>query len=395
MDRKTLVPCFFLLVVAAALLAAPAAAGVLTNNCVVGERPAATLLFPYFEVDLADPAGITTLITIANRDTFIFPVLARVTTWTDWGIPTAAFTVMLGPNDVLTINLRDFFATGQAPVTGPGAQLYPGCEETLGGTAGIPALLQTSHTGRNTLGFCFSSGSRGANIATGYVTVDHALRCKDAAGRGLGGDTPNDADYFGGATPLAGNDNVLWGEWYLVTPGEAFASGNPAVGIHADPDFFGAGDYTFYGRYRAFNGADRRRPLPSQYNARFLEGGAFSGGTNLIVWRDTRNATTAARACGTQPPWAPLGERRTRAFDEQRNRVNLGVTSLFDLATQRIDIEDIPQPYDFGFLELNLNLPDNTPAQAWVGVEASAEGLYSVGFAAAPMNDNCLVDPTP
>ena len=40
-----------------------------TNNddsCDIGVAPAATLLLPYFEVDLDDPAGETTLFTITN-----------------------------------------------------------------------------------------------------------------------------------------------------------------------------------------------------------------------------------------------------------------------------------------------------------------------------------------
>ncbi|MDQ1348103.1 MAG: hypothetical protein QG573_1477 [Acidobacteriota bacterium] len=391
MHRKTSSFIIAAALIATALLPLPAAAGVLTNNCVVGDRPAATLLFPYFEVDLTNPSGRTTLISINNRDTWIFPVLARVTIWTDWGIPTAAFTLYLRPNDVQTVNLRDLFNTGLSPITGPGAEIYSGCDETLGGSAGAPVLLRAAHTGQSAFGSCFSSGRLGPNIATGYVTVDHVLRCRDAAG--LGSDTPVESDYFGGATPFAGNDNVLWGDWMIVTPSEAFASGNPAVHIQADPDFFGAGDYTFYGRYHGFDGSDRRRPLPSSYSARFLNGGSFTGGTKLIVWRDTRSADTGVVSCGSEPDWVPLGERRLEAHDETLASTDLGSTTIFDLATQRTDITDVSQPYTFGLLEMNLNLSDDTTAQAWVGVEASAAGQYSIGFPAIPMNDLCALVP--
>ncbi len=44
------------------LPAAPVRAAV----CTLDNRPAATLLLPYFEVDLADPAGLTTLVAINN-----------------------------------------------------------------------------------------------------------------------------------------------------------------------------------------------------------------------------------------------------------------------------------------------------------------------------------------
>jgi hypothetical protein len=251
--------------------------------------------------------------------------------------------------------------------------------------------MRTAHTGQNTLGSCFSSGRLGPNVATGYVTVDVARRCR--VGNGGGSDSPVDDDYFSGPAPLAGNSNMLWGDWFIVVPGEAYASGNPAVHVQADADFFHAGDYTFYGRYHGFDGSDRRRPLPSRYDARFLAGGAFSGGTKLIVWRDNRDPSTAVIACGDAPDWVPLGERRIVAYDETSASTDLGVTSVFDLTTQRMDISAVGQPYVFGFLDLNLNLADDTPAQAWVGVEASASGQFSVGFAASPTNDLCAVAP--
>lgn len=370
---------------------APATAGVLEGNCVVGDRPAATLLFPYFEVDLANPAGRTTLISIANRA--FGPILARVTVWTDWGIPSAGFTLYLWLEDVQTINLRDLFVTGVVPTTGIAANRdFPSCNATLGGfVATPPALMRLAHTGQNTVGRCFSSGRLGPSVATGYITVDSSRRCRVANGGGT--DTPVDADYFSGPAPLAVNENALWGDWFLVNPGEAFASGNAAVHIQADAAFFGHGDYTFYGRYHGFDGSDARRPLPSKYNARFLTGGAFSGGTKLIVWRDTRDPNTGSVVCGGAPGWVPLGERNVSAHDESSARTNLGSTEIFDLATQRMDISAVPQPYSFGFLDLNLNLPDNTPAQAWVGVEASASGQFSVGFPASPTNDLCTVAP--
>ena len=391
MQQTIRATCLVAVLALTALQPRAAAAGVLTNNCVVGERFAATLLFPYFEVDLANPAGRTTLLSINNVDTFIFPILARVTVWTDWGIPTFGFNVYLAPNDVLTINMRDILTTGSAPTTGPGAGIFFGCNDTIGGPGIAPALLQTAHTGRSTLGSCFSSGSLGSNIATGYVTVDTSSQCPTA--NGLGSDTPVDPNYFTGAHPVGDDYNALWGDWMLVTPGDNFAAGNSAVHIQADPDFFDAGDYTFYGRYHGFDGVDARRPLPSRYNARFLNGGAFTGGTKLIVWRDNRSPDTSVQPCGTTPDWVPIGERQIRAHDEAAHSTNLGQTSIFDLTTQRVDISAVPQPYTFGFLEMNLNTPANTPAQAWVGVEASASGQFSVGFAASPTNDLCTVAP--
>src|SRR5436305_4979324 len=55
-----------LLLVGSLVAALPAAAGVLSGNCRVASQPAATLLFPYFEADLANPTGQTTLLSINN-----------------------------------------------------------------------------------------------------------------------------------------------------------------------------------------------------------------------------------------------------------------------------------------------------------------------------------------
>jgi hypothetical protein len=136
-------------------------------------------------------------------------------------------------------------------------------------------------------------------------------------------------------------DNVLWGEWFLVTPGQAFATGNPAVHVQADPDAFGGGDYKFYGTYVGFSGIDERRPLPSRYRARFLQGRGFSGGTRYIAWRDTREETPAPIACGPgltcaslpcHPSWFPLGEQNLTLFDEAGNSTDRGATEIFDRA---------------------------------------------------------------
>src|SRR5512134_1277002 len=70
----------------------------------------ATLLLPYFEVDLADPIGMTTLFSIIASGEFGTPPnqfpsaasagVAHVTLWTDLGIPTFAFDIYLTGFDV-------------------------------------------------------------------------------------------------------------------------------------------------------------------------------------------------------------------------------------------------------------------------------------------------------
>jgi len=385
-------------------LPSPAPSSIFDNSCLNANSLSATLLYPYFEVDFSDPGARTTLIAIGN--VWGGPTLARVTLWTEWGLPTFSFSLYLESGDIQTINLRDIFATGDVPITGPGASGYPGCDDIIGGSIGMtPLLIQLAHTGQKVLGTCWSSGLQGSNVATGYVTVDDSVRCP--AANGGGSSNPTYSSYFSGAEPVAGFANNLWGDWYLVTPNENYAAGFQAVGLQAGSTaFFEDGDYTFYGVHVGFSGADRRRPLPSLYYSRYLIGGPFSGGTKMLVWRDTRSTAgpvscgSAANTCASaacQPAWLPLGEDSIQAWDEAGNRVEWDNTSYLDLATQKFDVDDLPHPYNFGWLRLDLDTSAGVPSQAWVGFESNAEGRYSVGLEATPheFGDNCLRDPTP
>ena len=72
-----------------------------------------------------------------------------------------------------------------------------------------------------------------------------------------------------------------------------------------DPNLFfespagaaGLGTYTFYGSYSAVTGADNREPLGSTWATRYLGGGAFVGGANFAVWRDTGGDCRGSGAC--------------------------------------------------------------------------------------------------
>src|SRR5262245_41883719 len=98
------------------LLPAPATAEFRTIDNVSG----ATLLLPYFEVDLSDVNGVTTAFTIVNTGHYGTPPntlinsgatasLSHVTLWTDLGIPTFAFDVYSTGWDVTPINVRSIF----------------------------------------------------------------------------------------------------------------------------------------------------------------------------------------------------------------------------------------------------------------------------------------------
>src|SRR6185295_10714804 len=79
----------------------------LAEICTIDDVPAATLLLPYFEVDLNSQNGVQTLFSMNNASASA--AVAHVTLWTDQSIPTLDFDVYLTGYDVQTVNLYDIF----------------------------------------------------------------------------------------------------------------------------------------------------------------------------------------------------------------------------------------------------------------------------------------------
>jgi hypothetical protein len=390
----------------------PAAAGDLSGNCRVADQPAATLLIPYFEVDLGRSGGANTLFSVNNASSK--PAVARVVLWTDWGIPTLAFDIYLTGYDVQTFNVRDLFG-GALPATGPDVSplgalsgsgvLFEGCggvgrgSVAASSTALDLAFLRAAHSGRpvstGVKSQCAGSAGVDPNLATGYITVDAVHRCSPTT-IGTLVNTPAHATYFGaGGTGLASDANVLWGDYYSVNPERGKADSQTAVAIVADADLFNPGDYTFYGRYTGFDSRDDRAPLSSLYYVRYVDGGTFSGGTDLVVWRDNRKTGVETHDCGTQPGWAPLGEEQLVVFDEEENPRDVPNSNAFPLATQKVHVggPSLPVSQPFGFLMLDLWHRDSTHAQGWVSVSMSAEGRFSTGHEAVRVDDMCNFGP--
>src|SRR3978361_1222260 len=110
--------CLVLLVVLSLLVAfaVPASAAI----CNIDVTPAATLLLPYFEVDLNNANGLTTLVSVNNSSALA--VLAHMTIWSDLSVPVLDFNIYLTGYDVQTINLRDIVVNGALPQTASTAQ---------------------------------------------------------------------------------------------------------------------------------------------------------------------------------------------------------------------------------------------------------------------------------
>jgi len=397
--------------------------------CTVDDVPGATLLLPYFEVDLSNQNGVTTLFSINNASATA--VLAHVVVWSDLSVPVLDFNVYLTGYDVQSINMRDILAgnlpqtasAGQDPTDtiSPKGQFsqdinFASCQGQLP-TGVLPASfvthLQTSLTGQfsSLLGGC-AGLAYGDNIARGYVTVDTVNNCTLRF--------PGDIGYFAaGGTGDATNQNVLWGDYFYVNSSTNRADGETLVHIEAsatNPETSVSGQYTFYGRYVAFTAADNREPLATNFAVRFLNGGPFSGGTNLIAWRDSK-VRQGAFKCGTTPAWYPLGQEQIVIFDEQEHPsvpTSIPVSPQppisgiipFPAETQSTAVGGaaFPVPFKFGWIFLNLNttvaaagsVPPEDPAaaQAWVEAVMSALGRYSVGFDAIKLDSACTANHT-
>ena len=395
------------------LLAAtiPLTAGDMTGNCRLANQPSATLLVPYFEVDLNDPSGRTTLVSVNNAAPR--PTLARMVLWTDWGIPTLAFDVYLTGYDVQTLNLRDVF-NGNLPVTGPSISPtgpvsqsgpgFPGCSASNAAATRamgpeIQSSLRAAHTGQpipnSQPAQCAASARRKSPLVIGYITVDVVNRCTGTSMMSTA-NTPADPTYFAkGGTGLASDVNVLWGDVFFHDPQLSQAMSQPAITVVADAQFFNPGDYTFYGRYDNFDSRDDRMPLSSMYYVRFVNGGSFASGTDLLVWRDNRSPEANALPCGSMPSWAAPGEEQLLIFDEQENASALSKPSAFPFATQRVKVggKTIPAQPSSGWLMLDLWHADGTHAQGWVGSMLSTSGRFYSGHEAMRADDLCNFGP--
>jgi hypothetical protein len=411
-----------LLLVAFLLVAAAPVAAVIGT---IDDVPAATLLLPYFEVDLGNPNGATTMFSINNAAPSA--AVAHVTLWTDESIPTLDFDVYLTGYDVQTFNIRDIF-NGHLPITadagadpkdtispqGPLSQdinfpsssgpcAFPYSDPAFSST--LVTHLRNAHTGLSST--LFSNRCAGAfygdNIARGYITVDSVKTCTLLF--------PSDSGYF---TNVADQRNILWGDYFYINPGENFAAGETLVHIEAcsvepppsegltgrnDPCPFGPSAYTFYGRYAGI--ADQREPLATTFATRYLNGGSFTGGTDLLVWRDSKLANPQPFTCGQNASWFPLTQTDVVSFDEQEQVEFLCTegAACFPLEAQRILVEggnliaaDMNPPSPFGWLYLNLNhTVANDPfpgvAQAWVTTAMSAEGRFEIGYDAIQLDN--------
>lgn len=364
--------------------------------CAQDTVPAATLLVPYFEVDL-DHCDRSTRITVTNASSE--STLVEVTVWSDLGVASLDFNIYLTGYDVQTFDMGDMLCDGEVPSTGAGVSphgqasgppgQYPNCNaSTFVGDPPVypsPAIsssfkdhLQAWLTGQASPVTHECAGiSHGDNVARGFVTIDVVKDCSILF--------PDDPGYF---ENVASSDNVLMGEYVLTEGPSGTAGAFSAVHIEAR-NKVRAGQHSFYGRYLDGDGSDRREALSSSYASRFHSGPESEfASTSLFVWREG-DEVGSPFTCG-EPPLLPAA--RTFFFDEEENVA----FALVDLPGQanRYDLtEDGKNPYDMGWARLNLRhegivYGDNL-AQSWVTTALSQGTGFQGGMAGTQIGRVC------
>jgi len=418
-------------------VAAPAQAVI----CTIDAVPAATLLLPYFEVDLNNPNGLTTLFSVNNASATA--ILVHMVVWSDLSVPVLDFNIYLTGYDVQSVNLRDIIVNGNLPQTASAGQdptdtisphgqfsqdiNFASCQNVLPPPplpSFFTAHLQAALTGNPSAvlkGLC-AGQLIGDNVARGYITMDTVNNCSLRF--------PGDVGYFAaGGTGDVTNQDVLWGDWFIVNSAQNFAEGGDLVHIEAapgvgtsglvasNPATTTAGRYTFYGRYDAWTAVDNREPLATNFAVRYLNGGAFSAGTSLLCWRDSKvnqGPFTCPATPGVQPAWYPLGQEGLVIFDEQEHpsvpqsfpfspQPPTGSLAPCPAETQRVQVGGtalpLPSGFNFGWLYMDMNTTvaaaganppvDPAAAQAWIIYTLASNGHFGVGIDAIRLDSAC------
>jgi len=394
----------------------------------VADQPGASLVLPYFEVDLSNntPAADTTVLSITN--TSATAMLTHWVIWTDLSVPALEFNVYLTGYDLFRLNLQQLLLTGNMPQTASAGQdpfdtispKGPLSQDinfaSCNGFLPYPALgavqlggLRAALTGNASVNYGGQCGgvNHGDNIARGYITIDTVNSCTTSF--------PGDVGYFApGGTGAVTNQNVLVGDSFYLNPSKNHAVSLPLISLIADatdPATSTSGRYTFYGRYDAWTAVDNRQPTSTTFAPRYVNAGSPQGlnfinqGTTEVVWRDSK-VNQGPFTCGTTPPWYPLTlPEGVVVFDEQEQVQTpavclerpcpVGSPELpFPAETQKTVVggPQLATSFSQGWLYLDLNTTvaaagsnppvDPAAAQAWV------LSLYDQGVGGGGNNPN-------
>ncbi|HVR08103.1 MAG TPA: hypothetical protein VMW75_08650 [Thermoanaerobaculia bacterium] len=366
-------------------------------QCAIQETPAATLLLPYFEVDLSTGYGKNTQVTVGNA--FYNPVLVEAVVWSDLGVPIFSFDIYLNGYQDVQLDLRTILEYGTLPQTAPPAGSYPSCQGFLP-PAQISwsnlAIYQAALTGQQAQpgpgpGYFCAGRNLGDTIARGYVTFDTANSCTLRV--------PSDVGFFAaGGQGDYSNNNTLYGDFAYVNSSTSQAEGHPLVHMVADASatqLSVSGYYTFYGKFDSWTAVDNREPLATEFAARYVP-----AGTDLIVWRDSK-VNQGWFNCNSLPTWYPLGQEGLWDMADSGTYSSLNNLKPFGAVAQRVHVggSSLPVPYSSGWLYMDLNTyvaaagnnppVDDSVSQAWVLTSSTLNGDATIGNPAIRYDSAC------
>ena len=281
--------------------------------------PTSDLLLPYFEVDLTGFQR-TTLFTVTNDDPER-SVEVEMVVHTNWGIPMEEVHVVLEPKQTRGFNLRDWLLLGELPQ--PDGTLAALAPQRL---AHVQSALSGQQSPQDEL---YYATQVLPETAVGYVTI----RAKGAH-----------------------RDNILWGNYFIVDPAEDAAQGDVLVDI---------------------NPAHECHDLCSLHLLFFLEGGAFDGGTEIIVWNPGQGQPQTSADAVVEV--AGLN-RVVRDLDGEE----LFSDSQGLMATQTVTMKELINLAQAGSMELETTLLGGRTAKvdSFIGIRYGAESRYSAALQA-------------
>ncbi len=330
------------ILVAVTVVAQPTSGAFLAQDA----TPAATLLLPYFEVDLDDANGPNTVFRVNNIAPF--PVLAHVVLWTDWAVPTLGFEIFLNGSGSVDVDLRDVFA-GRLPGTVPLVLAAARTNGSIPVSCGNDTLdlasvthINVAHSGGPSAVYGQRCAGEDFNDrrARGFITIDTLFDCTD--------DLPSDSEYFGETTALS-NSNVLTGYYAFLNRTKGTSAGALLVSIEARNNVNGE---SFYSRFAASDGDDDREPLPRSWVGQYFNDARE---TDVITWRDPGQEVNPI-PCGGTPPAFPLLDTFVFLRSPAGASFNASEFVPFPTAANRTTVGSatLPSPYPFGLLSLSV-----------------------------------------
>ncbi len=411
----------FLTLALVGAVALGASSVVFANICAYDQVPAATLLFPFVEMDLAN--GIDTNFAITNVSSEAQVV--HVTVWTDYSVAILDFNILLTGYDVQTLSVSKIFGTGWLPQTGTSTTSPTGTVPDADGPVssanqkdwvelllaapegyagldcsdGNPSAYGDGVLDNYIQGFLLqlnaSKVARDKQLCNGlnvpdtwwdddtfnaerptwmYITADVAARCST--------DFPNTPAYFDAGGAGEAFQNVLMGDWFTTNTGTNDATAMPAVHIEADTDLATVGKLlnvdgypvSFYARYSG--GVDFREPLGTAWGFRYAVAPGFT--TKVRAFKASTEALIVPDLDATNPSLLVADYCQAYTYyswDENEQVMSgsggqdpfsggegQGAPNLLPLETQEVDMNQFNIADDFGWVlfvwpQSNYDLP--------------------------------------